>query len=75
VISSISEIKVGDLIKIDSAEGGIIKAPVEFKVAGIYYDEIISDRDQDRGYRYKLDIANHVVTVESEIGKAHRFSK
>ena len=81
-INSISEIKLGDYVKIRSSEGGIKQAPCTKQVAGFTGDgHILSSNDEDRGITYPLDMANYLGTVSvfsSDIGSyttVHEFSK
>lgn len=81
-ITSISEIKLTDYVKIRSSEGGIKQAPCTIQVAGFTGDgHALSSNEADRGITYPLDMANYLGTVSvfnSDIGSyttIHEFSK
>lgn len=76
MIETISEIKPGDLIEIESDRGGCEKAPCTKKVSLVSDTFFISDDKDDDGYYFPIDIKNYVQSVETDSGSLlHIFSQ
>lgn len=76
MITSISEMKPGECFSVDSAEGGIKKAPCVRKILAVGNTAIASTEFNDRGYTYKLKMENYLGSEPMKDGNIlHKFSK
>lgn len=76
MITNIQEMKPGEHFKIDSPDGGIVKAPCTRRILAIGETSIASDDRKDQGYYYKLKMENYLGTIQTTDGMVlHQFSK
>lgn len=75
MITAISEMKPGEYFKIDSAEGGITKAPCTRRILAVGTKTVASDAFSDKGYHFKLNMKNYIGTIKTANGMViHQFS-
>lgn len=76
MIEKISDIKPGEYFSVESADGGIVKAPCTRRVLAVGSKTVASDSFNDRGYHYKLKMENYIETIKNADGvNLHKFSK
>ncbi|EBY9764055.1 hypothetical protein D5W64_13155 [Salmonella enterica subsp. enterica serovar Saintpaul] len=74
MITAISEMKPGEYFKIDSAEGGITKAPCTRRILAVGDKSVASDAFADKGYYFKLKMENYLGTITTPNGMViHQF--